>query len=174
MMLLIISTCEHKLHEYEFVKPITDIFPEGRVVHYKELVDEYKNADALIITGTSLKDEEYLKRLNKFEWLRTYEKPVIGICAGAQIIAKQNWASITYGKEIGMIKIKGKPPFPEIFEGYALHKNAILESSDFEVLAKNERMQAFRKGKKYGILFHPEVRNKEVLKNIFLKEGINL
>ena len=165
-MIQIISTCKHKLHEYEFVKPITDIFPEARVVHYKELNDEHLSADAVIITGTSLKDVEYLKNLDKFDWVKTYKKPLIGICAGAQIIAKLHYGGLTYGKEIGLIPLKGKHPFPEEFSGYALHKNAIQESSDFEILAENEKVQAFKIGNQYGILFHPEVRNKELLKKL--------
>lgn len=165
--MIIISTCEHKLHEYEFVKPIMDIFPDARVVHYKELVDEYETTDSVIIAGTSLKDMEYLKHLNKFEWLKTYKKLVVGICAGAQIIAKLHFADLTFGKEIGLINLQGKSPFPEKFQAYALHKNSIRESSSFEILAKNDKVQAFKIDNKTGLLFHPEVRNKELLKGLF-------
>lgn len=164
--MIIISTCEHKLHELEFVKPLTDIFPDAKTVHYKDLVDEQKNVDTIIISGTSLKDEEYLKHLNKFDWIKTSKSNIIGICAGAQIIAKLHWGDLTYGKEIGTITVIGKDPFPESFEAYALHKNSIELSSDFEILAHNDKVQAFKIDKKTGLLFHPEVRNKDLLKKL--------
>ena len=71
--------------------------------------------------------------------------------------------------EIGMTKIttlKANPLFSSSFNAYTLHNYAIVPSSAFEVLAESAKcVQAIRHKQKdvYGVLFHPEVRNKEVI-----------
>ena len=57
------------------------------------------------------------------------------------------------------------------FEAYELHNYSVKPSKDFEILAKSKKcVQAIKHKSKpiYGILFHPEVRNKWIIKR-FLK-----
>ena len=68
-------------------------------------VDDY---DKIIICGTALEDNEFLKNLNKFSWLKNTDKEVLGICSGMQIIALMFGAKLTKQREIGMAKIKCK------------------------------------------------------------------
>ena len=56
---LIINICKEPLHYYEFVKPIEDIVKE-KAIHYKDVKDISKE-DYIIICGTSLRDNDYLK-----------------------------------------------------------------------------------------------------------------
>lgn len=165
-MILIISTCTHKLHEYEFVKPITDLFEDYKIINYQKLSEEYKTASKIIICGTSLKDMKYLEHISKFDFLKNYSGKVLGICAGAQIIALQNGEKLKDHKEIGMKKIKGKKPLPEEFNAYCLHKKSIELNKEYETLAENEIIQGFKIKNQVGLLFHPEVRNKEMIKEI--------
>ena len=64
-MILIINVCEEKLHYYEFVKPIEDIVVEDYFVkNYVDISKEdLERADKVIICGTSLKDNCFLKLL---------------------------------------------------------------------------------------------------------------
>lgn len=159
--MIIISVCKNKLHEYEFVYPITNLYPEAQIYHYKNLQREFETTEPIIICGTSLKDNEFLNDIEAFDWIKTCKAPIIGICAGAQIICKVLWGSLISNLEIGMVEINGKNPLPTKFNAYTLHSKGIEAPSDFEIIAKNNTTQAFRKDNKIGLLFHPEVRNKD-------------
>jgi GMP synthase-like glutamine amidotransferase len=71
--------------------------------------------------------------------------------------------------EIGMTEIvtsKVNLLFSSTFKAYALHNYALMPSGEFEVLAKSAKcVQAIKHKQKniYGVLFHPEVRNREVV-----------
>ena len=70
---------------------------------------------------------------------------------------------------IGMTQIttlKANPLFSSTFKAYSLHNFSVVPSDDFEVLAESTHcVQAIKHRKRdvYGVLFHPEVRNKEIL-----------
>jgi GMP synthase-like glutamine amidotransferase len=72
--------------------------------------------------------------------------------------------------EIGMTQIttlKENPLFSGNFKAYSLHSYCIASSGDFEVWAKSAKCIQIIKHKIkpiYGMLFHPEVRNQEMLK----------
>ena len=77
-MILIINLCKEKLHYYEFVKPIEDILKNKKIgfftKNYKKIsADDLKEAEKIIICGTSLKDNEFLEDINKFEWLKNFK-----------------------------------------------------------------------------------------------------
>ena len=61
MKLLLISTCQEKLSEREFVHPISKILDseQHQILHYTECTrDTIQKFDKIIICGTSLKDNE--------------------------------------------------------------------------------------------------------------------
>ncbi len=177
-MILIISTCKYKLHELEFVKPIEDILKENNkkyiTKNYTQLnKNDMKKADKIIICGTSLHDFSYLDHLDKFNWLNKINKPVLGICSGMQLIGMVNEGINKEKTEIGFYKEKFTKSFLNIKENeelevYHLHNNYIDFSklNDFEICSKSGSVpQAVKHKNKplFGILFHPEVRNKELL-----------
>ena len=168
-MILIISTCQNRLSEEEFVKPIANIVKDFEIKHYKDVgyVDDY---DKIIICGTALEDNEFLKNLNKFSWLKNTDKEVLGICSGMQIIALMFGAKLTKQREIGMAKIKYKKNnrlFSEDIEVYELHNNGLENLDNFNILAETITTQSIKHKEKplYGIMFHPEVRNEEIVRN---------
>jgi GMP synthase (glutamine-hydrolysing) len=71
--------------------------------------------------------------------------------------------------EIGMKRIetvKANALFSGSFDAYELHSLALRPSAEFDVLARSERcVQAVKHRKRgiYGVLFHPEVRNREII-----------
>jgi GMP synthase (glutamine-hydrolysing) len=177
-VILVIDMCLHRLSSEEFVRPITDIVSEGgrfKVVHYTKLTEkELDECDRLIICGTALKDDDYLEHLESFEFLKSFDKPVLGICAGMQIIGLVHGSDVMKATEIGMVKIKVKKPFLGIetdIEAYSIHNNAISTPRGFEVLAESDAcIHAIKHKTKeiYGVLFHPEVRNERIIRE-FMK-----
>jgi len=169
-MILLISTCSEKLHELEFVKPIEQILSEGKInfftKHYSEIADaDLKKADKIIICGTSLKDNKFLKNIKKFSWIKNYSKPILGICAGMQIISLMFGGKLKTKTEIGFYEETFTKEFLSLIgkhEVYHLHNNYTTLPKDFASFTKSKIPQAIKHKSKeiYGILFHPEVRNK--------------
>ncbi|MGV8151934.1 MAG: glutamine amidotransferase-related protein [Candidatus Nanoarchaeia archaeon] len=177
-MILLISTCYEKMHELEFVRPIEDILKlngiEYFVKNYKEInKKDLESADKIIICGTSLKDNDFLNNLKNFEWVRDFEKPLLGICSGMQIIGIIFGGKIKNKTEIGFYFEEFNKYFLGLNgrqEVYHLHNNYIDFSklNDFEVYCKgNEIIQALKHKQReiYAILFHPEIRNKDLITN---------
>lgn len=173
-MMLLINICKEKLHNYEFVKPIEEILRQNKLnfktLHYSKITKkELSKPDKIIICGTSLKDNEYLKNIEKFSWIKNYKKPLLGICGGMQIIELIFNGKRNKKQEIGLIEINFKKEFLGLKgkkQVYNLH-NYFTESTKFSVFAKSSCPQAVKHKTKeiYGTLFHPEVRNKKIITN---------
>jgi GMP synthase (glutamine-hydrolysing) len=159
-MLLIINICKEELHYFEFVKPIEDILLKNKIKFltrpYLKLNDsDIKKADKIIICGTSLKDNEFIENFEKFDWIKNFKKPILGICGGSHIIGLILRHGLKRKKEIGLKEIKIKEEFLGIrgkLQVYYLHQFYALPD-------------VFHKGNIYAILFHPEVRNKNLIEN---------
>ena len=173
-MILIINICKEKLHELEFVKPIADILRKRKInfeiKHYKEINEKYaKKFDKIIIAGTSLKDNQFLDSVPKLHWIKSYNKPILGICGGMQILGLIFKGVLRIENEIGLLDVDFKKRFLGI-EGkryvYNLH-GFYVKSDEFEILAESNSKvpQAVKHKTKpfYGTLFHPEVRNKKLI-----------
>ena len=168
-MILLININRYKLHDLEFIKPITDLLEKYSVVHYKNLKkSDIDSAEKIIIAGTSLKDDEYLKDLEKFSWIKSCKKPLLGICSGMQILALLNGAKLKKAKEIGQTNVKIlKKDFliHNIEKVYSLHQFSTTLPKEFELLVRSSKsIQAIKKDNHYGLMFHPEVFNKELIK----------
>lgn len=176
-MILIIDTNYEKnsLAYDETVKPIVDLVKDCEVKHYTELKDVEKY-DRIIICSCLLKDNKFMSSKDIFSWLKTTERPVLGICAGMEIIALVYGAKMRKSKEIGMVNVKTvrkNKLFSGKFEAYNLHNFMPLSIllRNFDILAASKRgVQAIKHEKKeiYGVMFHPEVRNKGIIEN-FIK-----
>jgi GMP synthase (glutamine-hydrolysing) len=188
-MILVVNLCNEKLHYYEFVKPIEDILKKNDtkyfIKHYKKLADgDLKNAKKIIICGTSLKDNEFVKDIDYFLWIKKYKKPLLGICAGMQVIGlvfeldrqvkqldiKNNFEHVLKKKtEIGFYYENFKKEFLGLIgkqEVYHLHNNHVKFGKEFIEYTDSLINQAVKHKEKeiYGVLFHPEVRNKKLIK----------
>ena len=169
--ILIISTCKEKMHELEFVRPIEKIVGQCDVLNFKEInLEKAKKYSHIIISGTSLQDNFFLDNLEKFNWLKNFDGKVLGICAGFQILGLVFGEKQKKETEIGyyfenfddeFLGLEGKQ------EVYHLHNNAVEFFEDFEIYSKSSEgvAQAVKHKEKefYGVLFHPEVRNKEII-----------
>ena len=181
-MILIIDLCYKKdsLHKNEFVLPIERIVKNtgyaAQIIHYSELEKKQIDvAEKIILCGTALKDNEYIKHLDRFEWLRNVDKPVLGICAGMQVIGLIFGAKLIEALEIGITKLKvASRPEHRLWTMdygltvYELHNYAIEPLENFDVLAYSDVcIQAIKHKRKdiYGINFHPEVRQQKIVEN---------
>ncbi len=159
-MILLISICKEKLHELEFVKPIEDILKKEnvgfKIKHYTKITDkDLKSVDKIIICGTSLADNEFLQDIKKFKFLLAFNKPILGICGGSHIIGLLLSHKIKKSEAVGFKSINFKKEFLGVKgkrEVYHLHQFQILP-------------EAFHEKNFYATLFHPEVRNKDMIVN---------
>ena len=165
---------QDSLGYYEFVLPIVAVakkISDFSIKHYIELTNQDLNkCSCIILSGTALKDISTLNNIEKFQWLKETEKPVLGICAGMETIGVVFGARLIKCLEIGMtpiISLKDNPLFSEDFKAYSLHSYCVEASEEFEVWAKSDKCIQVIKHKTrpiYGTLFHPEVRNQELIK----------
>jgi GMP synthase (glutamine-hydrolysing) len=168
MKTLIISTCKDKLSELEFVSPIERLAGDGTVKRYDDVKPkDVAAADRIIITGTALKDFGYLDA--DWGWLKTTDKPVLGICAGMQVIAQAYGVPLQDSVAIGPQKVsvvcENKLASGE-FEAYFLHTKT--GTDDFVTLAtSNGKPCVIKHPEKelYGCIFHPEVMNEGIIRS---------
>jgi GMP synthase (glutamine-hydrolysing) len=164
---------QNSLAYNEFVAPIVNVvesLEKCEVTHFSELCSvDLSRYNKFILSGTTLKDFTPLKQLDKFGWVKTLDKPILGICAGIETIAMIFGVSLSNCLQIGMTEITtitDNPLFEGNFKAYALHSLTVEPSQTFLALAKSERCIEAVKHKDqpiYGVLFHPEVRNSEIL-----------
>lgn len=176
-MILIVDLCHGKdsLSAEEFVKPVVAIaqhIDQCKVKHFSELKGaDIEDAHKIILCGTARRDDSFRKNLSAFGWLKSSvaDKPILGICAGMQAIGLVFGCRLVECKEIGMWKIMTKRSnslFSGVFEAYELHGYAVNPSPDFEILAKSNgcaQVMKHRSRQLYGVQFHPEVRNPEII-----------
>jgi GMP synthase-like glutamine amidotransferase len=157
----------------EFVLPIVGIAEKLEkcvVKHYLEVNEKNLNGyDKIILSGSALKNIVTLNQTAQFTWIKDCSKPILGICAGMQTVGLVFGGRLEKCREMGMTEIttlKENFLFSSRFKVYSLHNYAIKLSSEFYVLAESSNcVQAIKHKRKdiYGVLFHPEVRNKEVV-----------
>ena len=108
-MILLLDLCYEKnsLSKYEFVNPVADTLRKAgtrfEILHFTEIdEDELGKYDKIILCGTALKDNTYADRIDMFSWLMRYDGPVLGICAGMQVISAIYGGSIVPKPAIGL------------------------------------------------------------------------
>lgn len=178
-MILLIDLCcrEDSLGFEEFVLPPAR-FIEGcdrdtEIVHFRSVPGSaaLARAEGVILCGAPLADNAFHDQIRSFQWLAQAGVPLLGICAGMEVICSVFGGRLGPCTEIGMTGIRitrPDPLFPAVdpFMAYELHSWACTEPGPLQVLAVSERcIQVVRHPERpvYGVMFHPEVRNEWVL-----------
>ncbi|VVB71083.1 GMP synthase [glutamine-hydrolyzing] subunit A [uncultured archaeon] len=176
--ILLVDLCYEpdSLSKYEFVLPVAGALKRhkspSRIMHYTEVCEKVANGfDKVILCGTALKDNAYSGHLDSFSWIFDRKKPLLGICAGMQVISSVFGGYIVSQPAIGLetIEIIRDSPLlgsPRRIEGYHLHNFGASLPDDFQLLAGcPEAPSAFEHKHRpiFGIIFHPEVRNHWIL-----------
>ncbi|HMA05773.1 MAG TPA: hypothetical protein VKO45_07585 [Methanomicrobiales archaeon] len=172
----------------EFVAPVERIVrTDGETTlirHYADISGpDLASADGVILCGTALADFGYLDGMEHFAWLPSFPRPVFGICAGMQVIAKTFGGEVRPGVAIGMAGQEVTAPDPLLagkdrFDAYELHSLSVVPPASFRVLAVSPSgIQVIRHRERpvYGVMFHPEVRNEWLIRRFLslcrLREG---
>jgi GMP synthase-like glutamine amidotransferase len=161
----------------EFVAPVGHIVRhEGhptRIGHYTHLSrQDIASADGAILCGTAMKDFGYLGEVERFAWLLSFPCPVLGICAGMQVLVQVYGGDVHPRVGIGMAGQQVVAPDPLLtgkdrFPAYELHCLAGVPPPSFRVLATSlsgAQIIRHRDLPVYGVMFHPEVRNEWLIR----------
>ncbi|MEC8948610.1 MAG: gamma-glutamyl-gamma-aminobutyrate hydrolase family protein [Candidatus Thermoplasmatota archaeon] len=175
MTVLIVSTCVEPLSEAEFIVPLARVIRDaGKTVessHLNNLDSVPVGVSHILLGGTALQDDIYLKENPDIKPLLDADVPLLAICSGMQLLVAVCGGEIIIQREIGMVQVKTiaeNPLCSGNFEAFVLHHRAIDPGPQFEVLAQSKScVQAIRHHElpHYGVLFHPEVRNEQVVRN---------
>lgn len=194
MKLLLISLCKFELSELEFVDPIKKVLVDFKIsfdkISFKDLskisLSFLNEFDKIILCGTALMDFDYLEYFNSFksfDILKDFRGDLLGICSGSQILTLLFGGDLINFKEIGLNKlnvvkdnvlVKKCEDQDDVIlkEIYCLHLKScdVDKNPNFIVLARTQVPQIFKIKDRnfYAVLFHPEYRNVDILKN-FLK-----
>jgi ABC transporter with metal-binding/Fe-S-binding domain ATP-binding protein len=176
--ILLVDLCAApgSLFECEFAHPIRAALKEygygSDILHYSllspQVMDSYEK---IILCGTPLKDDGYLRHLHRLSWIRDFRKPLLGICAGMQAISAIYGGRILSCPAIGLTEIQihreslllGEPRSLEV---YQLHNHAATLPQGFSLIAgRSDAALAFQHPclPTFGLLFHPEVRCRWIL-----------
>jgi GMP synthase (glutamine-hydrolysing) len=130
----------------EFVSPIVSVvetLEECRVKHFLEITaEDLADCSKVVLSGTALQDHATLKQVDKFNWIKTFDKPILGVCAGMQTIGLVFGEPLTPCLQIGMtevVTLRENPLFQGIFKAYTLHNYSIQPSQNFDVLAESAK-----------------------------------
>lgn len=169
------STCKYELSKYEFVEPLIKIIENTgqkcEVINYKNIDSaNLEKYDKIIISGTALKDFDYLKNINNFNFLKDINKPLFGICAGFEIICSIFGCEKKQIENIGVFDVEfseNKLTKRQTQKAYFIHSTeSKINTNLFEVLGFLNSKPCFIKHKTlniYATTFHPEVYNEELL-----------
>jgi len=177
ILLLDLSFRPGSLSADEFVSPVERVVrDEGRMSllrHYTGIVPgDLAAADGAILCGTALADFGYLGNMERFSWLPSFPRPVLGICAGMEVMVRIYGGDLSPGTGIGMMdqEVTGSDPLfagRDRFAAYELHSLMVIPPPSFGVLAVSPSgVQAVRHRDRphYGVMFHPEVRNEWLIR----------
>lgn len=177
-MILLVDLCSRpgSLSRDEFVGPVARIAERAgvalREVHFSEAGNvDLAGIQGIILCGTALQDNLFSGQVTWFAPLFRAGLPVLGICAGMQVLCLSCGGSIRPACEIGMTRIRAEVQDPLLgspgeFEAFELHSFACEPPPGWIVTAVSGIcIQAVRHPDHpiFGVMFHPEVRNDHVV-----------
>jgi GMP synthase (glutamine-hydrolysing) len=136
--------------------------------------------DAVIVLGGGMhpdEDDRHAWLRPELDWLAGLlerETPVLGVCLGAQLLARAAGAEVfrTSEPEVGWLPVElteaaaGDPvagALPQRFDAFQWHRYShTLPEGAVELARSRVCLQAYRLGSAWGVQFHPEVRSAQI------------
>ncbi|OKY78562.1 MAG: GMP synthase - Glutamine amidotransferase domain [Candidatus Methanohalarchaeum thermophilum] len=177
---MIIVIDNHGQFTHLIHRSLRELEVENDLIDNETSVEDIRNVDP---SGLILSGGPDINRIGKTKkYIKKIKKPILGICLGHQVIAKEFDGKIGSGKSGGYAEVKTEIiSEDELFKGlgqeisvWASHADEVKEApEDFEILARSKvcEIEAMKHSKKpiFGIQGHPEVshtpKGKEILKN---------
>jgi GMP synthase (glutamine-hydrolysing) len=148
-----------------------------REAHFTGITEsDLAGAEGVILCGTALRDNFFVERIQEFSWLRTVPVPVLGICAGMEVLCLAFGGKLRIGCGIGLTTVRACAPDPVLgerteFGAYELHSFACEPAPGWIVTSVSDGcIQSFRHPDRplFGVMFHPEVRNDRVVERFLV------
>jgi len=167
-MILIVDCGSTKV---PFIEDLVDEFCDYKTIPFFDLNEEMTNQiNGIIISGAPIMITEInmQRYLNHISWILKFDKPILGICFGHQLLgllygafgskmqADRDWQEIEAFVDCPLLN-----KLPSTFEMMEDHCESISIPESFELIASsdacvNEVMQHKEKPI-FGVQFHPEV-----------------
>lgn len=178
--ILIVNNAEPGITK--FAAPIQKIISQcassSVFIEYKNCIDfNFDEFDGAILSGSPQGDDIVEHHLPYFLWLKEFDKPLLGICAGHHITGFMYGATLLRNEEpeagdFEVKLVKTDPLFknlPNSFVVKQMHNDSVTVPNDFELLvtSKTCRNQLMKHKQKplYTCQFHPEFYNHDLLRN---------
>lgn len=166
----------------EFVKPLAEIVLQAACtpvnIEYAECLHfDFASVDGALLSGSPQGDDIVNHHLPYFQWVKTFNRPLLGICAGHHLTGYMYGAELLRSKEpesgdFEVEQLKEDPLFehlPKRFIVKQMHNDSITLPDSFELLmtstsCKNQLMKHKEK-RLYTCQFHPEFYNHKLIRN---------
>lgn len=166
----------------EFCEPLENILAgAGTLYETCEYADtrqtNMSRYDGAILSGSPRGNDIVDHHQAYFRWIKTFGKPLFGICAGFHIIGRLYGCELlrSVEKEVGdfFVSIVKDDPifknFPERFNVRQSHHDSITLPANFILLATSGKCKVeaikHRSAPIYATQFHPEVKNRAMILN---------
>lgn len=178
--ILIINNAEKSINQ--FTGPLEKIVSEAgftaETIEYRDCLDfDFEKEDGILLSGSPQGDNIVEHHLPWFQWLKTYKKPVLGICAGHHITGYLFGAELLRNAEPEsgdfIVEILEDDPLfsglPQKITVKQMHNDSISLPPGFGLLATSKtcRNQIMKHHSKplYTCQFHPEYYNQKLIQN---------
>ncbi len=178
--ILIINNAPDGINDFvEPIKKILDLIPVGfYTVNYSAcLTINFSEIDSVIMSGSPQGNDIVDGHLPFFLWLKTFQLPVLGICAGHHITGVLYGAELLRSKEPEsgdfMVDIIKQDPIlngmGSFFKVKQMHNDSITLPPEFELLVSSEtcfnQLMKHKEKPLYTCQFHPEYFNPDLIRN---------
>ncbi|MGQ7870834.1 type 1 glutamine amidotransferase [Sunxiuqinia sp. sy24] len=180
MRLLILNSAEPAVTE--FAENIAKILQKKEVTYdlknYRSCLNtDWSNYRGILISGSPQGDDIVEHHQPYFQWIKSFPKPIMGICAGHHITGAMYGAEYLRSLEPESgdcsVEIVQDDPifkdFPKTFIARQMHNDSISLPHNFIHLAQSSACynQAMKHTKKplYTFQFHPEYLNPKLIEN---------